>query len=592
MDAAINYLIKSGSLLLLFSAVYHLLLRKETFFRSNRFFLISGMLISIVLPLITFTKIIWTAPQSVPARTATEAVAVIVPQLIQKEQPVIDWWVVVSLFYLAGTLFFIGQFILDYYLVRKVLSGRPIRREGKFRIIETTEDLSPFSYFNYIVYNPLQYSETELENILEHEKTHCREYHSADVLFTRLCCIAFWFNPIIWLYKSQITQNLEFIADAEANRRISDRKNYQITLLKVTARENCLAFTNPFYQSLIKKRIVMLNKKQSRKVNLWKYSFVLPVLVMFMLQFQVQVVAQQKDPVFPERIQVQGPFNSFTTEKELMQLSDMLLKQYQAGLQIIALNTDAKNQLTALELRLTDKFGKIIGYKDLSGKPIAAFGLTIKDFGQGRYDFSFGKLGTVEHPKATSGQSGQAAQQTDAQNAQAAGSVAQIQPVAASQSTSDNNQVLHIINGKEYFTDDLEGYVITTDEYILQLMPEDAIREYGEKGRNGALIFKGKSTMVKKQAVAADSNPVKIITLDNGDQAIFMDRTKMKIPDHPIVIFDNSTPELIINDVIYHNPKETISGMDLDRIKSIRLVETINPDTKQKTYSKVLMELK
>jgi hypothetical protein len=55
-------------------------------------------------------------------------------------------------------------------------------------------------------------------------------------------------------------QNLEFIADSEALKKYPI-KAYQITLLKITTQDNCVALTNPFYQSLIKKRIVMLNKK-------------------------------------------------------------------------------------------------------------------------------------------------------------------------------------------------------------------------------------------------------------------------------------------------------------------------------------------
>jgi len=95
----------------------------------------------------------------------------------------------------------------------------------------------------------------------------------------------------VWLYKKAMLQNLEFIADSEALKNISDKKSYQITLLKVTTHENCVAITNPFYQSLIKKRIVMLNKNQSKKVNSWKYALIIPILIGFLFYFQVNVVA-------------------------------------------------------------------------------------------------------------------------------------------------------------------------------------------------------------------------------------------------------------------------------------------------------------
>src|SRR5690606_2393718 len=71
--------------------------------------------------------------------------------------------------------------------------------------------------------------------------------------------------------------------------------NYQKTLLKITLNPKDLALANPFFQPLIKKRIMMLNKNQSKQKNVWKYTVVLPLLVLFMIQFQTKVVAQEKE---------------------------------------------------------------------------------------------------------------------------------------------------------------------------------------------------------------------------------------------------------------------------------------------------------
>jgi hypothetical protein len=60
-------------------------------------------------------------------------------------------------------------------------------------------------------------------------------------------------------------QNLEFIADKEALKKIAD-KAYQLTLLKITTQENCVAITNHFYQSLIKKEY-HVKQNQSKKIN-------------------------------------------------------------------------------------------------------------------------------------------------------------------------------------------------------------------------------------------------------------------------------------------------------------------------------------
>jgi hypothetical protein len=121
---------------------------------------------------------------------------------------------------------------------------------------------------------------------------------------------------LVWLYKKAIVQNLEFIADSEASKNLSDKKAYQLTLLKITTHENCVAITNHFYQSLIKKRIIMLNKNQSDKRNSWKYVTILPLLGAFLFLFQVKIVAQEKvtksEPI---------DLTSFRIEKDLTSLS-------------------------------------------------------------------------------------------------------------------------------------------------------------------------------------------------------------------------------------------------------------------------------
>lgn len=63
MDTLI-YLAKSTALLSLFFLTYEFLLKKETFFRQNRFFLLFGLTTAAFLPLLVFTKTVWVEPQA------------------------------------------------------------------------------------------------------------------------------------------------------------------------------------------------------------------------------------------------------------------------------------------------------------------------------------------------------------------------------------------------------------------------------------------------------------------------------------------------------------------------------------------------
>jgi hypothetical protein len=58
MENFIIYMAKVSALIALFFIAYYFLLRKETFFTSNRWFLLAGLFTSIVLPFIVYTKIV------------------------------------------------------------------------------------------------------------------------------------------------------------------------------------------------------------------------------------------------------------------------------------------------------------------------------------------------------------------------------------------------------------------------------------------------------------------------------------------------------------------------------------------------------
>jgi hypothetical protein len=250
------------------------------------------------------TKTVWIEPQPIevfqePIFLTDFSDEMIIPETIttieQPEKTQINWSHLVAGFYLIGVLFFLVKFVLSSLSLYKILHKAPSQKQNGFRFIDSKSAKTPFSFFNYIVFDSSKFSEEELQNIIAHEKVHCKQKHSIDVLFSELFTIVFWFNPFMWFYKKAIQQNLEFIADNKAIKTTENKVNYQKTLLKITLNPRDLALANPFFQPLIKKRIMMLNKNQSKQRNVWKYTVVLPLLVLFMIQFQTKVVAQEKE---------------------------------------------------------------------------------------------------------------------------------------------------------------------------------------------------------------------------------------------------------------------------------------------------------
>ena len=289
------YCIKANGLIILFYLMYVLFLRKETFFVSNRLYLILGLLISLCLPLITFTKTIWVDPTPVPEfyqeTTIVNSEYIEVP--IQ-ETP-IDWSLILTTAYVVICVLILVKIGIEIASFYKRIRKHNQQKEADFTLIHSNTTENPFSFFHYIVINPHLFSESELQHILTHESIHVKQKHSIDVLLGKLFCAVFWVNPIIWLYRKAMLQNLEFIADSETFQQIENKYEYQKTLLKVVTHQHDLSITNQFYQSLIKKRIVMLHTNQSHKKNLWKYATILPLLVGFMLLFQIETIAQVKE---------------------------------------------------------------------------------------------------------------------------------------------------------------------------------------------------------------------------------------------------------------------------------------------------------
>jgi hypothetical protein len=215
METIFLYLLKSSGLIAVFFLAYHFLLRKETFFKSNRWFLLLGLVTCIVLPLVTFKKIVWIVPKPMVVDYVNmPQVPVSVIQTPKAEHFEMDWLLVVAGIYAIGIIIFLFKLAFDFSGLIKVLKGKTVTQQADFKFIDVDEKVSPFSYFNYIVYNSSMYTQNELENILEHEKVHCEQNHSMDVLVARIFCIVFWYNPFVWLYQKQFCRTLNSLPTA------------------------------------------------------------------------------------------------------------------------------------------------------------------------------------------------------------------------------------------------------------------------------------------------------------------------------------------------------------------------------------------
>ncbi|MDO8993931.1 M56 family metallopeptidase [Daejeonella sp.] len=285
MEALALYLFKVHLAVSLLYGLYYMTVRNELFFRLNRFILLGILLISFSLPLLPSFSINTSGEDSV----GTIFTNVAGNDLIRgKEVGVFEdeiqikrlYGVITSLlaFYLCGVGFFLLNFISQILNVLTVIenSNQAFEQNIKYRV--HYNEIAPFSFFNSIVINPEQHGNEELQQILAHENAHSRQWHSIDILIAGLANAILWGNPLMKSLKRSIRMNLEYLADHKVLSQGFDKKEYQWSILRPYLRQHAIPLTNNF-GSIPKLRIEKMNSTRSSFIKLYKYAFLIPIIV-------------------------------------------------------------------------------------------------------------------------------------------------------------------------------------------------------------------------------------------------------------------------------------------------------------------------
>src|SRR5699024_11080142 len=172
-----------------------------------------------------------------------------------------------------------------------------------------------------------------------------------------------------WIDQKRVSKNIEFLSDAEATIQIRSKKAYQMSLLKAALPDHLKLPVNNFH-SFTKTRIMMLNKNNSKKWSYVKPIFMLPLLIIFMLVFQTETVAQNRDS--------ESAIKGAQTEKDNQKDSISVQENF---------HVLVKNNLSRKDLReLKKSLSKIKDYKaDLTNSEFNDFGEVINIDVDARY---------------------------------------------------------------------------------------------------------------------------------------------------------------------------------------------------------------
>ena len=275
----INYILQVILFQVLFLAIYDFFLSKETFFTKNRWYLLSTPILSFLVPLIkipTFQKAV------------SQEFMVYLPEIFLSPEKVIQNVIQETTFYQSinyinilfwlGVVLFSMLFLIKLGKIINLIRMYKAEQQADCKLVLIPNQTKAFSFFNYIFLGK-EIPASQQEKIIQHELVHSKQRHSFDLLFFESLKIIMWFNPMIYFYQQRITLVHEYISDDFVSKKEA-KEIYINNLLSNYFQVENISFVNQFYkQSLIKKRIMMMKRTQSKKMNQLKYLVLIPALV-------------------------------------------------------------------------------------------------------------------------------------------------------------------------------------------------------------------------------------------------------------------------------------------------------------------------
>lgn len=288
------YFLKVNIAIMLFYAFYRLFFYKDTFFGWRRTALLCFFGISAVYPLLNIQT--WIAGQEPMVAMADLYASIVLPELTPQMEVTTDWKNII--FRSAGIVYWgivilltIRLLIQTTGIIRLVFSCRTTQING-YTVHLLARPGGPFSFFQWIFIHTDSHSKEEIDEILTHEQTHVRQWHSVDVIISEVVCILCWLNPFAWLMKREIRTNLEYMADARVLETGYDSKTYQYHLLGLSHHKAAATIYNSFNVLPLKKRIKMMNKKRTKEIGRTKYLMFLPLAALLMIVSNIETVAR------------------------------------------------------------------------------------------------------------------------------------------------------------------------------------------------------------------------------------------------------------------------------------------------------------
>ncbi|WP_225587091.1 TonB family protein [Algoriphagus sp. Y33] len=286
MNAILIYLAEASICVGITVLFYRFVLSELTFFTLNRVILISMLMLSFVIPMLSFNL----------GMASIGTAEILLPEfLVGKEVASgtvnFSWQEIVFYTYLVGVVVMTVHLILGFFTSQRLLGKSRLMYYRNYWIAVHPEFI-PASFFSYILLPDFDPNRSEQKQIVLHESVHVRLKHSWDLLLVQFAKIIFWFNPLIYQFEKSLREVHEYQADQGVTLTYS-KKEYSGLLLQMITGGQGWHFMNNFNQFQTKKRIIMMSKPQSQKKEMRRFLLAIPVLAALFFVFSCEMTPEE-----------------------------------------------------------------------------------------------------------------------------------------------------------------------------------------------------------------------------------------------------------------------------------------------------------
>ena len=272
---------KVAVLIAVFYMFYRLMLARETFHRVNRLMLLLTAIASFVLPLCVITMHETVTMEAMPMLTVDDLQ---MDDAAPIAEPVVEtpWWqILLPILFIIGMLATLGHTLMSMFRILLLIkrSEKHPQPDGTTICVSGNAKVPPFSWMRYIVMNQSDFAERNAA-ILAHERGHIRLKHSWDLLLVDTLTALQWFNPAMWMLRSDLRAIHEYEADGAVLSLGINARQYQYLLITKAASIGGYSLANGISHSTLKNRINMMLHKKSNRTSLLKLFILVPIVAL------------------------------------------------------------------------------------------------------------------------------------------------------------------------------------------------------------------------------------------------------------------------------------------------------------------------